>query len=346
MPLLDQRITLVQPDAHGRLSGGYLYNARMADQGIWALLDVSPRQLQSQLPAIETEAVIVDSIWLTEEYFGPFRALQRRGVRLGAILHSLPSMIAAAEAGQPRRLAPTDTEWALLAELDFVCVLGPHFRELLAPRGIETTYLPPGIDEAWRQPPMPKKDRCRLVSVGAVTRRKGFLDVARALLSISPRNIEWTVVGSLEVDADYAAEVKRCASQLADDGVTVVFTGQLSPDRVRRRVQRSQLLVMPSYDENHPLVLLEAIAAGVPCVGYRAGAAREMLGDSAARAESRCGVTVPVGDCGALAVVLARLVSDESERWKLALACERSGRELPSWSEAARVAGDRLASLL
>jgi glycosyltransferase involved in cell wall biosynthesis len=191
---------------------------------------------------------------------------------------------------------------------------------------VRSLICQPGVEAHWRVPPRPRAGPCALVSVGAVTRRKGFLDVLEALERQRPRgDYRWTVVGSLEADPAYAAEVgARAAGDTA-----VALVGQKPPSEVRDLVVGSDLLVMPSYDENHPLVLLEAMAASVPAVAYQAGAAAAMLGNGAR------GLVGPVGDKACLAANLARLIDDEGERQRLAQACWRWQRSLPDWTQAA-----------
>src|SRR5688572_13133987 len=106
---------LIQPMADGRLSGGYLYNARMAEHGAWELQDVRAPLLSQHVAALAPgRPTLLDSIWLTEELAAPFIELAARGGSVGVMLHSFPSMIAAAESGAAPRVRPSEFElWAL-----------------------------------------------------------------------------------------------------------------------------------------------------------------------------------------------------------------------------------------
>jgi len=66
------RTILVQPGARGRISGGYLYNAKMGAHGAWDLLDADLEDLPARLDNVEHGLVLADSIWLTEERILPF----------------------------------------------------------------------------------------------------------------------------------------------------------------------------------------------------------------------------------------------------------------------------------
>lgn len=331
------RIVLVQPTAGERLSGGYLYNARMAAHGAWETASVEPERLGEVLAGIERGLVLADSLWLAPDTIAPFLALSARGLPLAFVLHSFPSLIAAAERGQPPPARPSRFETEALERVGRVVVPGPHYRDLLRPHRVAVAICPPGIDEAWRAAPRARRDRCALISIGAVSARKGFRDVLEAMCGAGRQaDLHWTVIGSLQVDPGYAEEVRALAAACG----AVSLVGQQQPEQVRKLLVASDVLVMPSHDENHPLVLLEAMAASVPAVAYDAGAAARMLGHGAR------GLVSPIGDRAALARNLTRLMDDEALRYRMAQACWRWQRRLPSWASAALHARQRLESWL
>lgn len=319
-------IVLVQPPARGRISGGFLYNRRMADSGLWELCDVPVDELHGvhhYLP--DAGLVLMDSIWLTPELAPAFLSLRARGLAIGAMIHSFPSMIDATENGRTPPTEPTAFERKLIAALDVIVLPGRHYLGALGGAPPPVVVAEPGIDDAWRAPPRRRNGACQLVSVGAVTPRKGFLDVVEMLERRPQRDFTWTIAGSLDVDPAYAAQVLERTQRLP-----VTLPGQLSPDAVRHFVQHGDILLMPSYDENQPLVLLEAMAAGVPAIAYAAGATRQMLGDG------REGLVASIGDRGAFAEHLERLLDDEALRYRLALGCHQRQSSLPNWPTAAQ----------
>jgi glycosyltransferase involved in cell wall biosynthesis len=97
---------------------------------------------------------------------------------------------------------------------------------------------------------------------------------------------------------------------------------------------------MPSYDENQPLVLLEAMAASVPAVAYAAGATRNMLD------HGREGFITEIGDKAGFAEHIRRLVEDEALRRRMAEACWQRQPSLPNWATAARRARAQLEELI
>jgi glycosyltransferase involved in cell wall biosynthesis len=94
-------------------------------------------------------------------------------------------------------------------------------------------------------------------------------------------------------------------------------------DRVRLLGARDDVPeLLPAFDlfalssrwEGEPIALLEAMAAGLPCVATAAGGVREVL------AGGEVGVLVPVGDPAAMASAIESLRTDPERRARLALA--------------------------
>ncbi len=335
------RVALVEPHSGGRISGGFAYNARMAEQGLWARHGCAPEELAECVSRLsEARLLLLDSIWLTEQHAS--RLLSRRsatpprpGPLLGTMLHSLPSMIAATEAGEPPPEAPSAFEREVLGALDVVVVPGTHYHRWLRRGPARVVVASPGIDDAWRAAPRARQGPCRLVSVGAVTPRKGFLDVAEVLASHPEPDYTWTVIGSLSADAGYSERLRELAR-----GRPIELLGQQPPEQVRAAVRRADVLVMPSYDENQPLVVLEALAASVPVVAYAAGAVRDMI------EHGEQGLITAVGDKSALGHHLGALLADEPRRHAMAQACWQRQRGLPSWQAAASSARSALAETI
>ena len=65
----------------------------------------------------------------------------------------------------------------------------------------------------------------------------------------------------------------------------------------------ADVFVNPTFEDNFPTVNLEALACGTPVVAFDAGGSAECLTDT-------CGISVPVGDVGALAAAIRRICED------------------------------------
>jgi glycosyltransferase involved in cell wall biosynthesis len=84
----------------------------------------------------------------------------------------------------------------------------------------------------------------------------------------------------------------------------VIRTGVLSEEEKRDLFAAIDVFALPSRSDSFGLVLPEAWANGVPCIGYRAGGVAWVI------RHERDGLLVPCGDVAALADAITRLVGD------------------------------------
>lgn len=108
-------------------------------------------------------------------------------------------------------------------------------------------------------------------------------------------------------------------------GVPAVFTGFLAPERIPAALNAADVLVHLSAREMFPNAVGEAMACGRPIVATNAGGTAELLGD-----DGTTGVLVPVGDSGAVAAAIERLLANEGAAAALGRAARaRIEREFP-----------------
>lgn len=335
------RAFLLEPESAGRISGGYLYNAKIAD----ACPAVERRAVradhfEADLRALDLPDdawVIADSLFLAPESMAVFERTFRGSRRRRAVLlHALPSFIQRAgkrdELARELPLAPTPREIEMLESLDLVIAPGPYIPRLLAECGskVATAICPPGVDPAPRRlaPRTDGSARVRLISIGSVTPLKGFIDAAEALGTLGTANFDWTILGHSGVAPEYAQRLRRRTLELGI-GDRVVFGGQRSHVETLAALAQSDLLLITSFTENHPLVALEALAAGVPVAGYGVGGLPDIIRDG------ETGALSPLLDIPRLSRELSRLIGDGRERLRLADGCARAAAALPSWTQAA-----------
>ncbi|MDI1433181.1 glycosyltransferase family 4 protein [Polyangium sorediatum] len=130
------------------------------------------------------------------------------------------------------------------------------------------------------------------------------------------------IVGDGAARPAYEAQAKRLG--LLESGA-VRFWGRIPDDDLRALYQRTTVFVMPSRGEGFGLVYLEAMAAGVPCIGSLDDAAREVIVDG------ETGLSVRYGDHEGLARALVELFSDAAFRDRLGHAAR--ARVLASFTE-------------
>lgn len=186
-----------------------------------------------------------------------------------------------------------------------VVVLGTASRrfvmeELRVPGG-RVEILSNGVPEPARprEPAAPGAPR-RVLFLGNLSERKGVCDLlhALALLALRPASLEVTLAGGGDVAA-YQAK----ARQLGLDGF-VHFAGWVDQQQVAQLLARSDVLVLPSYDEGLPLVILEALANGVAVVCTPVGEIESVLSDGV----NAC--FVRPGDVDGIAATLSKVLRE------------------------------------
>jgi len=160
------------------------------------------------------------------------------------------------------------------------------------PNGIEQSFL-----EIKRSPPSNLVD-LRLLFVGSLIKPKG-IDILLRALSLIDRNIHTTIAGG---GPEYSNLVNLCQSLNLTEKIE--FIGPVPPSEIPSLMADHQVLVLPSYWEGRPNVVLEAMAAGMPVVGTNIDGTRELIEDGVT------GFLVPPNNPKLLAKAISSLVLD------------------------------------
>jgi glycosyltransferase involved in cell wall biosynthesis len=140
-----------------------------------------------------------------------------------------------------------------------------------------------------------------LLFVGRLRIRKGVEVLLEALRHLHP------AVGArllIAGDGEHREALERKAAEL-ELGPAAVFLGRCDASRVRGLLRHAAALVVPSIYEGMPLVVLEAMEAGVPVVASRVSGIPEVVEDG------RTGWLVEPEDPAALAAALAAALEQE-----------------------------------
>jgi glycosyltransferase involved in cell wall biosynthesis len=154
--------------------------------------------------------------------------------------------------------------------------------------------------------------RVRLTFLGELGRRKGTPQLMEALGRMADRD-DWTatIAGNGDVE-ETRASARRLG--IAD---RVDIPGWLDGEATAQVLRRSDVLVLPTFIENLPMIILEGFAHGVPVITTPVAAITEVLD------HERNGLLVPVGDVGALTAALRRLIADGELRRRLGRAARQ-----------------------
>ena len=140
--------------------------------------------------------------------------------------------------------------------------------------------------------PVDARPRDRLLVVSRLLERKGVQHFIRALKGLPP-GWEAVVAG----DGPYLDTAKRVAAEV---GVDVTFLGHVPREELPALYASAKVFVFPSLQENFPMVLLEAMAAGCAVVSSTAPGCLEVVDNAAMR--------VAPGDVAGLHAALRQLM--------------------------------------
>jgi glycosyltransferase involved in cell wall biosynthesis len=167
-------------------------------------------------------------------------------------------------------------------------------------------------------------DRPVVLAVGRLAPQKGFgllLDAAARWCDVQPEPL-LVIAGAGPLEA----ELTRRAAAL---GLAVRFVGHRGD--VPALLAAADVFALPSVWEGQPLVLQEALTAGVPVVATRVGGIPAVAGEDAA-------VLVPPGDVAQFAAAVRAVLGDAALAARLRKAALERARDLPDEDEAVTAA--------
>jgi glycosyltransferase involved in cell wall biosynthesis len=334
-------VSLVTLGDPGRLTGGYRYHRRMAElaPSCGASVEfVSFPDRPFPLPALAGRAVlgragadvlVLDSI--AAAFLGPWLVWRRRMPMVGS-LHQPPGGI---DHGPVRRAlqAPLD-RWAW-RQARLLVVASQALGDEVAAQGFppeRIRVVPPGRDlpAPAGHPPVDLRRgrRASLLCVANWVERKGILDLLEATARLPEGLATLHLAGDDRADPRYGARVRARLAR-PDLAGRVMVHGPVPAEQVAALYREADVFVLPSLREPFGTVWGEAMAAGLPVVGWRAGNLPHLASDG------REGLLVTPGDVAGLSRALGRLATDEDLRRRLAAAAGRRAATRPTWAQSA-----------
>jgi glycosyltransferase involved in cell wall biosynthesis len=201
--------------------------------------------------------------------------------------------------------------------------------------------VPPGRDTATKVEPevadLRRGGRVAFLCVSIWTAHKGIIELLDAFATLPETAGTLHLVGDNGVDPRYTAAVGRRLHRL---GGRVVVHGVVTKERVAALYRDADVFVMPSYKETYGTVYGEAMAAGLPVVGWKAGNL-PYLAD-----HEREGLILEPGNRRALAAALRRLSEDRTLRVAMGDAARARAATLPTWEQTASTFFSELRGLI
>jgi glycosyltransferase involved in cell wall biosynthesis len=149
----------------------------------------------------------------------------------------------------------------------------PENKLKIIPNGIDVDGY---IDVKNKRMKVREEDRDFTIGfVGRVTPIKDVKTFVRAIKLVSEhhKRLKVLVMGPLEEDPQYVDECKILIDMFDLQDI-MIFTGRVN---VREYYPKLDVVVLTSVSEGLPFVILEAHAAGIPCIASDVGACRELL---------------------------------------------------------------------
>ena len=183
-----------------------------------------------------------------------------------------------------------------LSDLDATYGVAPH----------RCVVIPNGIHDPGPRHEGSTVER-KVLSGGRLVPSKGHDVLLRAYARLAGRAGSRLVISGTGPGRD---ELLRLARELSVED-SVDFVGQLDHDGFLRQLRTAAVFALPSMCDNVPVVLLEAMGAGVPIVATSVGGIPELVEDG------REGLLVDAGDVNQFAEALDRVLTDHDLRERL-----------------------------
>jgi colanic acid/amylovoran biosynthesis glycosyltransferase len=145
----------------------------------------------------------------------------------------------------------------------------------------------------------------RLVCIGRLCEQKGHLLLIEAAQGLAAEGVDFelVLVGDGEMRPEIDALITKYGLQ-----EKVRVTGWLGGAEVKKELLSSRALVLPSFAEGLPIVIMEAMALGRPVISTFVGGIPELVTDSGH------GWLVPSGDMKALSSAIQQCLAASSQQ--------------------------------
>jgi glycosyltransferase involved in cell wall biosynthesis len=181
------------------------------------------------------------------------------------------------------------------------------------------------------KPKITKKNHLTILFVGRLVEEKGIMDLYQAFVNVKKEfdQVKLKVVG----DGLLKEQLVKLIRQDHLENDTIITSSNYQ--NMAKIYQSANIIVVPSkttrtWEEQYGMVLLEAMASGLPIIAYRSGAIEEIVGNAA--------ILVDEGKINNLTKQLILLINSQNLRIKLGkMGRRRTEREFDAQKTANRL---------
>ncbi len=197
-----------------------------------------------------------------------------------------------------------------LKRTDGVVAISSYTEELVKDLAPKTWLLPNAVDRRFFDVLPTQPDIPRILFVGSLDPRKNPLGLLRACAPmLRAGECTLALAGQFHAASTYGKEVLELMESLP--GISLL--GFLDRDALATEFRDSSLLVLPTFEDNCPMVVLEAMAAGLPVAASRVGGVPDLV------EHERDGLLFDPHDPADVQSCIERLIHDSALRANFAI---------------------------
>lgn len=192
-------------------------------------------------------------------------------------------------------------EYVTIPRSDGVVCITNYTREAVASLARKTWVVPNAVDRSFFEIKRLPARSVQILCVANVDRRKNQNAMIRALDTLRPDGrFELMFLGGANRDSGYAREFL----ELVEARPWCRYAGFADRHALQHAIASASGLVLPSLEDNCPMVILEAMAAGVPVAASRVGGVPDLV------RPGETGLLFDPLDEGAMAAAVKQLAED------------------------------------
>jgi len=178
--------------------------------------------------------------------------------------------------------------------------------------------VPNAVDATFFDVQSEPDDTGTILCVGGVCVRKNQNRFIEALDSLAAtRKLRVVFMGGAEKENPYAAEFLG----LVEKRPWCEYAGFADRDTLKARLKNAAMLALPSLEDNCPMVVLEAMAAGVPVLAAKVGGLPDLIEDG------KNGVFLDPLDAASMRAGVEKILDDRGLAKSLAATAKEQARE-------------------